>query len=48
MTKRTATSTLFGFDFQTNAAIVVLMLENIKDLISIRLEGIEDIEINTF
>lgn len=45
MKKRTATSTLFGFDFQTNAAIV-LMLENIKDLISIRLEGIEDIEIN--
>ena len=44
MTNRSATSTLFGFDFQTNAAIV-LMLENIKDLSTIRLEGYEDIEI---
>ena len=45
MTNRTATSVLFGFDFQANAAIV-LMLENIKDMSSIRLEGSEDIEIN--
>lgn len=45
MANRTATSVLFGFDFQANAAIV-LMLENIKDMTSIRLEGAEDIEIN--
>lgn len=45
MANRSATSTLFGFDFQANAAIV-LMLENIKDMVSIRLEGVEDIEIN--
>ena len=31
MADRTATSVLFGFDFQTNAAII-LMLENIKDI----------------
>ena len=43
MANRTATSVLFGFDFQANAAIV-LMLENIKDMTSIRLEGAEDIE----
>ena len=45
MANRVATSVLFGFDFQANAAIV-LMLENIKDMTSIRLEGSEDIEIN--
>lgn len=45
MANRTATSVLFGFDFQANATIV-LMLENIKDMTSIRLEGAEDIEIN--
>ena len=45
MANRSATSVLFGFDFQANAAIV-LMLENIKDMNSIRLEGDEDIEIN--
>ena len=45
MVNRTATSALFGFDFQANAAIV-LMLENIKDMVNIRLEGAEDIEIN--
>lgn len=39
-----ATPTLSGFDFQTNAAIY-LMLENIKVMQSIRLEGKEDIEI---
>lgn len=39
-----ATPTLSGFDFQTNAAIY-LMLENIKAMRSIRLEGKEDIEI---
>lgn len=44
MVDRTATSTLFGFDFQTNAAIV-LMLENIKDMTDIRMEGYEDVEI---
>lgn len=37
---------MFGFDFQRNAAIV-LMLENIKELKSVRLEGNEeDIEIS--
>lgn len=36
---------MFGFDFQVNAAIV-LMLENIEELNSLRIEGIcEDIEI---
>lgn len=45
MANRSAHSVLFGFDFQTNAAIV-LMLENIKNMYSIRLEGAEDIEIN--
>lgn len=46
MTKnRNASSTLFGFQFQVNSAIV-LMLENIKNLKEIRLEGDkEDIEI---
>ena len=44
MKERTATSTLFGFDFQTNAAIV-LMLENIKDMTDIRMEGYDDVEI---
>ena len=45
MANRNATSVLFGFDFQANAAIV-LMLENIKDMVSIRLEGYEDIDID--
>lgn len=41
---RRADSVLFGFDFQVNAAIV-LMLENIKDLETLKLEGnCEDIE----
>lgn len=44
MVDRVASSTLFGFDFQTNAAIV-LMLDNIKDLTDIRMEGLEDVEI---
>ncbi len=44
MVNRIASSTLFGFEFQTNAAIV-LMLDNIKDMINIRLEGYEDVEI---
>ncbi|MCY7008599.1 hypothetical protein OCK72_08100 [Fusobacterium simiae] len=46
MTKnRRADSVIFGFDFQVNAAIV-LMLENIKDLESLKLEGdYEDIEL---
>lgn len=44
MVDRTATSTLFGFDFQTNAAIV-LMLDNIKDMSDIKMEGYEDVEI---
>lgn len=42
---RSAADSLFGFSFQVNAAIV-LMLENIKDLKSLRLEGEkEDIEL---
>ena len=42
---RQANATIFGFDFQVNAAIV-LMLENIKDLESLRLESVnEDIDI---
>lgn len=42
---RRANAVLFGFDFQLNAAIV-LMLENIKDLKTLKLEGnCEDIEL---
>lgn len=42
---RRADAVVFGFDFQVNAAIV-LFLENIKDVKSLRLEGnYEDIEI---
>ena len=42
---RRANAVVFGFDFQVNAAIV-LMIENIEDLKSLRLEGnYEDIEI---
>ena len=42
---RRANAVMFGFDFQVNAAIV-LMIENIKDLESLRLEGnYEDIEL---
>lgn len=42
---RRANATLFGFDFQVNAAIV-LMLDNIKKLQSLRLESNnEDIDI---
>ena len=42
---RRANAVLFGFDFQVNAAIV-LMLENIKDLKTLKLEGnCEDIEL---
>lgn len=41
---RAATSVWFGYDFQANAAIV-LMLEHIQDMSTIRLEGYEDIEI---
>ena len=45
MKNRRANAVLFGFDFQRNAAII-LMLENIKDLRSVRLEGNEeDIEL---
>ena len=45
MSNRRAHAVLFGFDFQVNAAIV-LMLENIKELKSLRLEGnYEDIEL---
>lgn len=45
MTYRKADAVLFGFDFQVNAAIVI-MLENIRDLNSVRFEGeSEDIEI---
>lgn len=41
---RYANSVLFGFDFQSNAAIV-LMIENIADMETIKIEGEEDIEI---
>lgn len=41
---RDASSVLFGFDFQSNAAIV-LMIENFLEMESIRIEGEEDIEI---
>lgn len=42
---RRANAVVFGFDFQVNAAIV-LMLENIEELKSLRLEGnYEDIEL---
>lgn len=42
---RRANAVMFGFDFQVNAAII-LMLENMKDLDSLRLEGNnEDIEL---
>lgn len=42
---RRANAVMFGFDFQVNSAIV-LMLENIEDLKSLRLEGnYEDIEL---
>lgn len=41
---RRANAGFFGFDFQVNAAIV-LMLENIKELNSLKLEGCEDIDI---
>lgn len=45
MKNRRANAVLFGFDFQRNAAIV-LMLENIRELRSVRLEGNEeDIEL---
>ena len=45
MSNRRASHVTFGFDFQVNAAIV-LMLENIKDMKSLRLEGnYEDIEL---
>lgn len=45
MKSRRAHAVLFGFDFQVNAAIV-LMLENIRELHSLRLEGNqEDIEL---
>ena len=42
---RRATAVDFGFDFQSNAAII-LMLDNITSLSSLRLEGdYEDIEL---
>ena len=45
MRSTNASPVLFGFDFQVNAAIV-MMLENIKDLKKLRLEGAtEDIEL---
>lgn len=45
MTNRRANATEFGFDFQTNAAIV-LMLDYIKDLETLNIEGeLEDIQI---
>ena len=45
MANRRANATVFGFDFQINAAIV-LMLKNIQELKSLKLEGdYEDIEL---
>lgn len=42
---RRANAVIFGFDFQVNATIV-LMLENIEDLKSLHLEGnYEDIDL---
>lgn len=42
---RRANAVMFGFDFQVNAAIVI-MLENIEELQTLRLEGnFEDIEV---
>ena len=45
MVNRSANHVVFGYDFQVNAAIV-LMLKNIEELKSLRLEGLyEDIEL---
>lgn len=45
MSERNASASAFGWDFQTNSAIL-LMLENIKNVKSVRVEGAdEDIEI---
>ena len=45
---RRADAVVFGFDFQVNAAIV-LLLENIEDVEKICLEGnYEDIEFRAF
>ena len=41
---RSATQVMFGFDFQSNAAII-LMIDNMSELSTIRIEGEEDIEI---
>ncbi len=41
---RPASPVLFGFDFQSNAAII-LMIENMTEMITVRIEGEEDIEI---
>lgn len=45
MANRNATPSAFGWDFQVNAAIII-MLDNIKEMTEIRLEGDEDIEVN--
>lgn len=45
MNNRSATPSAFGWNFQVNAAIVI-MLDNLKAMTSMRLEGNEDIEIN--
>ena len=39
MTNRNASASAFGWDFQANAALV-LMLENIKNAKSVRVEGL--------
>ena len=45
MSERNASASAFGWDFQANSAIL-LMLENIKDAKRIRVEGAdEDIEV---
>lgn len=44
MTYRNASYTLFGWDFQVNAAIFIF-LKNLKDIDKVRLEGkLQDIE----
>lgn len=44
MSKTSANPTTFGFEFQTNVA-VILFLDNIKHAIHVKMEGKEDVEI---
>ncbi len=47
MRERRAHAAYFGYDFQVKAAIVI-MLDNITEAKSLKLEGVEDIEIRLF